>query len=177
MKLHIRDDDGRLTIVPLVRDSITIGRSEGNTIRLTERNVSRKHARLLHDGDILYVEEVKPRFGTRLNGDLIGGKTPVSPGDVIEIGDYQLALHEDTTEMAAKTTCEMPAVGRDDTPIAIPVPPDLGDPNAVTAMINLADLPATVEEQDKQATDTPQQTNHGQTITNKQRTAPNWSNN
>jgi len=146
LKLHIRDDDGRLTIVPLVRDSITIGRSEGNTIRLTERNVSRQHARLLQDGDVLYLEEIKSRFGTRINGDPVGGKIPVCPGDVIEIGDYQLALHEDTTELAAKTTSEMPAVGRVDTPIAIPLPPDVGDPNAVTAMINLADLPASADD-------------------------------
>jgi len=35
MKLIIEDDEGRKTVVPLVRDEITIGRQEGNTIRLT----------------------------------------------------------------------------------------------------------------------------------------------
>lgn|GEM_PF-4596564 len=145
MKLHIRDDDGRLTIVPVVRDSITIGRSEGNTIRLPERNVSRQHARLLQDDGILYLEEVRSRYGTRVNGDPIGGRRAVNPGDVIEIGDYRLALHEDTNEIAVKTTSEMPVVNRDDTPIAIPRSDPDGDPNAVTAMIKLADLPASVD--------------------------------
>ena len=37
-KLIIADDEGKTTVVPLVRDEITIGRKEGNTIRLTERN-------------------------------------------------------------------------------------------------------------------------------------------
>ena len=46
-KLVISDDEGKNTVVPLVRDEITIGRKEGNTIRLTERNVARRHARLL----------------------------------------------------------------------------------------------------------------------------------
>src|SRR6185503_15470220 len=49
LKLIIEDDEGRKTVVPFVRDEITIGRQEGNTIRLTERNVSRRHARLVKD--------------------------------------------------------------------------------------------------------------------------------
>jgi pSer/pThr/pTyr-binding forkhead associated (FHA) protein/tetratricopeptide (TPR) repeat protein len=151
LKLHIRDDDGRLTIVPVVRDSITIGRSEGNTIRLPERNVSRQHARLLQDDGMLYLEEVRSRYGTRVNGDPIGGRRAVNPGDVIEIGDYRLALHEDTNEIAVKTTSEMPILDRDDTPIAIPRSEPGGDPNAVTAMIKLADLPASVEMEEERS--------------------------
>ena len=33
-KLVIQDDEGKTTVVPLIRDEITIGRKEGNTIRL-----------------------------------------------------------------------------------------------------------------------------------------------
>jgi pSer/pThr/pTyr-binding forkhead associated (FHA) protein len=46
-KLVIEDDEGNRTVVPLTRDQYSIGRRDGNTIRLTERNVSRDHARLL----------------------------------------------------------------------------------------------------------------------------------
>ena len=45
-KLVIEDDEGKRTVVPLTRDQYSVGRKEGNTIRLTERNVSREHARL-----------------------------------------------------------------------------------------------------------------------------------
>ena len=45
-KLVIEDDEGKRTVVPLSRDDYTIGRQEGNTIRLTERNVSRTHGRV-----------------------------------------------------------------------------------------------------------------------------------
>src|SRR5579864_1826773 len=45
-KLVIEDDEGKRTTVPLTREAYTIGRKEGNTIRLTERNVSRDHAKL-----------------------------------------------------------------------------------------------------------------------------------
>jgi len=40
-KLLIEDDEGKTVVVPLIRDEITIGRQEGNTIRLSEQNVSR----------------------------------------------------------------------------------------------------------------------------------------
>ena len=42
MKLIIEDDEGRKTVIPVVRDEITIGRNERNLIRLAEKNVSRK---------------------------------------------------------------------------------------------------------------------------------------
>ena len=46
IKLVISDNEGSTTTVPLVRDEISIGRKDGNTIRLTERNISREHCRL-----------------------------------------------------------------------------------------------------------------------------------
>ena len=46
-KLKIQDDEGRSTRVPMLKDNVSIGRDEGNTIRLTDRNVSRNHARLV----------------------------------------------------------------------------------------------------------------------------------
>jgi pSer/pThr/pTyr-binding forkhead associated (FHA) protein len=52
-KLVIEDDEGNRTVVPLTRDQYSIGRRDGNTIRLTERNVSRDHARLVRkDGAV-----------------------------------------------------------------------------------------------------------------------------
>ena len=38
-KLLIEDDEGKTVAVPLIREEITIGRTDGNTIRLTEQNV------------------------------------------------------------------------------------------------------------------------------------------
>jgi ABC transport system ATP-binding/permease protein len=47
MKLVIEDDAGQRREVPLDRDEITIGRREDNVVHLPERNVSRRHARLV----------------------------------------------------------------------------------------------------------------------------------
>ena len=94
-KLIIEDDEGKTTVVPLIRDEITIGRKEGNTIRLTERNVSRKHARLLKQNGSVFIEDISSYNGIKLNGDRVDGRAAVGEGDRIQIGDYQLALKLD----------------------------------------------------------------------------------
>ncbi|WIG98969.1 FHA domain-containing protein [Myxococcus sp. SDU36] len=92
LKLIIEDDEGRKTVVPFVRDEITIGRQEGNTIRLTERNVSRRHARLVRLNGHVVVEDLGSYNGTRINGERIAGQSPLKEGDLVQIGDYDLAL-------------------------------------------------------------------------------------
>ena len=92
LKLIIEDDEGRKTVVPFVRDEITIGRQEGNTIRLTERNVSRRHARLMRNNGHVLIEDLGSYNGIRINGDRISGQVQVADGDLIQIGDYDLAL-------------------------------------------------------------------------------------
>nr|WP_242588387.1 FHA domain-containing protein [Corallococcus macrosporus] len=92
MKLIIEDDEGRKTVVPFVRDEITIGRQEGNTIRLTERNVSRRHARLVRLNGHVVLEDLGSYNGTRINGERVAGQLPLKEGDLIQIGDYDLAL-------------------------------------------------------------------------------------
>ncbi len=101
LKLIIEDDEGRKTVVPFVRDEITIGRQEGNTIRLTERNVSRRHARLVRQNGHVLVEDLGSYNGIRINGDKIQGQVPVHDGDLIQIGDYDLAVQTEATQAAA----------------------------------------------------------------------------
>jgi pSer/pThr/pTyr-binding forkhead associated (FHA) protein/tetratricopeptide (TPR) repeat protein len=96
-KLIIEDDEGKTTVVPLTRDETTVGRKEGNTIRLTERNVSRRHARILrHDGTV-YVEDVGSYNGVKVNGNRIAGRVSIAEGDRVQIGDYLLGIKVDRT--------------------------------------------------------------------------------
>jgi pSer/pThr/pTyr-binding forkhead associated (FHA) protein len=94
-KLLIEDDEGKTVAVPLIREEITIGRLEGNTIRLTEQNVSRRHARLLLRDKQLKVEDLGSYNGTKLNGNPLTGPALLKDGDVILIGDYRLGIKED----------------------------------------------------------------------------------
>lgn len=112
-KLIIEDDAGKQIVVPFTRDVITIGRKEGNTIRLTERNVSRNHARLAKENGHVVLEDLQSFNGIKLNGDRIDGRVLVHEGDTIQIGDYHLALHaqDGVAANAAPTHKMVPASG------------------------------------------------------------------
>ncbi|MCS6912373.1 MAG: FHA domain-containing protein [Myxococcales bacterium] len=97
-KLIIEDDEGKTTVVPLIRDEISIGRKEGNTIRLTERNVSRRHARIIRQNGTIYIEDLNSYNGIKVNGDRITGRAAIGEGDRIQIGDYQLSVKLDKSE-------------------------------------------------------------------------------
>jgi len=105
-KLVISDDEGHATVVPLLRDEITIGRQEGNTIRLTERNVSRSHARLLKRNGAYIVEDLGSYNGVTVNGERIDVKAELAAGDQLGIGDYDLAFQSDV--MATANTMPSP---------------------------------------------------------------------
>jgi ABC transport system ATP-binding/permease protein len=95
-KLVIQDDEGKTTVVPLIRDEITVGRKEGNTIRLTERNVSRRHARILRKNGSVAIEDLNSYNGVRVNGSRIQGRVGLSLSDRVQIGDYLIELKAET---------------------------------------------------------------------------------
>src|SRR5687767_1942195 len=133
-KLVIEDDEGKRTVVPLTRDDYTIGRQEGNTIRLTERNVSRAHGRVRRarangtpqpgggGRDTFVLEDLRSYNGVFVNGLRVAHTQDLQHGDLIQIGDYRIVLQDDavsaietaaipvtTTEPDAKATIPMAA--------------------------------------------------------------------
>ncbi len=107
LRLIIEDEEGATTIVPLGDEEITIGREPGNTIQLTEQNVSRQHARLTPGSDGWLIEDLDSYNGVRVNGVLIEGSVSLNEGDVVQIGDYHLAI----TNNAEQTTLNLDRPG------------------------------------------------------------------
>src|SRR3954471_18290200 len=149
MKLIIEDDEGRKTVVPFVREEITIGRQEGNTIRLTERNVSRRHARLLRQNGHVVVEDLGSYNGIKINGERIQGQTSVNDGDLIQIGDYDLAIQTEASPSMAPTIQMAPgaaplgngtATGHTSSP-RIPVHPPAHPSHPSHPVVHPQDLP------------------------------------
>ncbi|MDI7267837.1 MAG: FHA domain-containing protein, partial [Myxococcota bacterium] len=91
-QLSIVDDEAQVTSVQMTRDEFTVGRKEGSVIRLTERNVSRAHSRVVRENGRFYVSDLGSYNGTKVNGRRIRGKVPLSAGDEIGIGDYVLRI-------------------------------------------------------------------------------------
>jgi pSer/pThr/pTyr-binding forkhead associated (FHA) protein len=100
-KLVIEDDEARRTVVPLSRDAYDVGRSEENAIRLTERNISRRHARFERktstDADATYrIEDLASLTGVYVNGVRLEESVEIAHGDLIVIGDYRISVENES---------------------------------------------------------------------------------
>jgi pSer/pThr/pTyr-binding forkhead associated (FHA) protein len=100
-KLCVVDDESNRTMVKLVRADYSIGRAEDSTIRLTERNISRAHARLYRENGAWVLEDRESFTGSFINGERVKGTRPVKHGDTIQLGDYRLDLSDEEAELAA----------------------------------------------------------------------------
>jgi pSer/pThr/pTyr-binding forkhead associated (FHA) protein len=128
-KLVIQDDEGKTTIVPLIRDEITIGRKEGNTIRLTERNVSRRHARILRNNGEVHIEDLGSYNGIRVNNARIAERVSLRVSDQVQIGDYKLYLKAeglDQVDESRTTPIERVEAGPTDSMPAVAAPMGTG---------------------------------------------------
>jgi len=109
VRLVISDHEGSTTVVPLLRDEVTIGRKEGNTIRLTERNISRRHLQLVRIGGIYKLRDLDSYNGVLVNGRKVEGETQLNNGDQIQLGDYTILVEEDLSARAAPQQPHEPA--------------------------------------------------------------------
>ncbi len=131
MKLVIEDEAGIWSVVPFAADEITIGRAaEGVTFRLGDRNVSRRHARFVRQNGHVFVEDLGSFTGTHVNGERIGGRRRLREGDVVRVGDYDLAVLPDEAQLAPGAPPPLPggappAAPRAPTPAAPDIAPDL----------------------------------------------------
>jgi pSer/pThr/pTyr-binding forkhead associated (FHA) protein len=100
-KLCVVDDESNRTMVKLVRSDYSIGRAEDSTIRLTERNISRAHARLYRENGAWVLEDRESFTGSFINGERVKGARHVKHGDTIQLGDYRLDLSDEEAELAA----------------------------------------------------------------------------
>jgi pSer/pThr/pTyr-binding forkhead associated (FHA) protein len=93
-KIVITDDEGKTTLVPFSRKEFIIGRKKGSSIRLTDRNVSRIHAKLFSDDqNAFYFEDLGSRNGIKVDGNTINGSViKLEPEVRVTVGDYKLSV-------------------------------------------------------------------------------------
>jgi predicted component of type VI protein secretion system len=141
-RLVIEDGEGHRQVVPFAGDEIRVGRApDGNPVRLVDRDVSRRHARFLHAGGVVFVEDLGSANGTRVNGERVEGRRRIREGDLIQIGEYDLAI-----EGGATTAEALSAVVSSTAPTApsLPAtaPPPLPVPSAAPAPAEAPPPPA-----------------------------------
>ncbi|HYP27675.1 MAG TPA: NAD(P)-binding domain-containing protein [Blastocatellia bacterium] len=85
-----KDKDRGVDDVALESEGLTIGRLIGNDLVLNHRAVSRTHAGIKEINGEFWLFNLSNSNGTVLNGELVE-KSPLSEGDIIQIGPYVLA--------------------------------------------------------------------------------------
>jgi pSer/pThr/pTyr-binding forkhead associated (FHA) protein len=81
--------DGRVFNVPA--GVAQVGRAVDNDLVFDDPSLSRKHARLINEGQQLEVEDLGSSNGTYVNGRRVG-RAPVMPGDLIRFGDLNFRV-------------------------------------------------------------------------------------
>ncbi len=80
--------------IPLDRESAVLGRHPECDIVLEVGAVSRQHARITRNKGKFFVEDLKSRNGTLVNGQLISGVHPLHSNDEVQICDVVFTFHE-----------------------------------------------------------------------------------
>jgi pSer/pThr/pTyr-binding forkhead associated (FHA) protein len=99
-KLIIRSDSGEQTSHDLVDETVTIGRSPENSIRLEDVSVSGRHAELMLAGESCYLKDLNSTNGTLVNGAPVAS-VQLRAGDRIRFGKVE-ARYERNVAAAAQ---------------------------------------------------------------------------
>jgi len=100
MKLRFLDGPFAGRIVDLHSDDMSIGREADCDIVLNEDGVSRRHARILRDGDDFVLEDLDSRNGVRINGQRIKKTQTLKSQDRIGISSRILLFIADDAVQA-----------------------------------------------------------------------------
>src|ERR1700745_1854850 len=79
---------------------VTIGREEGNLLRLNDERVSRFHAKVQFDNGEIILTDLESTNGTRVNGNVVQIRR-LRPGDRVGVGRSLLLFGSDK-EIAAR---------------------------------------------------------------------------
>ena len=87
-RVTIRSDSGEQTSHDLVDETVTIGRSPENSIRLEDVSVSGRHAALMLVGENCYLKDLNSTNGTLVNGQPVTSVL-LRAGDRIRFGKVE----------------------------------------------------------------------------------------
>jgi len=114
----------------LDRDWLSIGRDPSNDIVINDPQVSRQHARVTRQGQMVVIEDLGSTNGTFANGVRLTGPHVLSNGDVIGLGDgvtltyYEVGIAADIAEtVVGRPGSAVPPSYEEGVPVAAPKAP------------------------------------------------------
>lgn len=97
-----------------------IGRSDECEVTIEDPLVSRRHARIVFQGDLVTLEDLESRNGVRVNGKLVKSSQRLVDGDRVRIGtqDFVFCLVKKTAGLRPRTTGVLRLCGQCKAPYA-----------------------------------------------------------
>jgi len=130
------------TEYPLEKDELYLGRDVNNDIVVNDPEVSRRHARLVKQGEDFYFEDMGSTNGTFISGQRLANPVLLQPGTKITIGErvelsYVVVSTDPSATVIAPRRVE-PAVQR---PPVAPPPPVQSTPVPPPQPVNIPPAP------------------------------------
>jgi hypothetical protein len=154
--------DGQRRSFSVARDMTVIGRREDCDLRIPLSDVSRKHCRLIKDGDTLRVEDLGSSNGTFVNGQRIQ-TAEIAAGDTLQIGPVVFVAQIDGSPadedlqpvIAATAAGDVAAEGLEEIPEDLVEAPaeleeasELGEADELTEAVPTTPMPASGDSAD-----------------------------
>ncbi len=92
--------DGEGRIIELQGNRVSFGRGPDNDVVILSESVSRNHAAIFKRARLWFVEDSGSKNGVLVNGSF-HKKTPLTPGDVLQIGDVAFRFSQPRSESVA----------------------------------------------------------------------------
>ena len=102
--MTITEKGGKAATREFDKPEITIGRIQGNDIVLPKSNISKRHARIIQNGDGFVIIDSKSTNGTYINGKRIDAPYDLQAGDKIFVGDFTIEIELDEEEDEASVS-------------------------------------------------------------------------
>lgn len=122
-------------VYPIAFLDTSIGRADDVDIRLHDRSVSRRHARIIHRGLSYFVEDAGTTNGIYVNGQKVKRAQQLNTGDVLELGHTMLRFEEGERAPEERTVIQK-------MPEAPPKQPLAEPPSNVQVAPDVAELPS-----------------------------------
>jgi adenylate cyclase len=107
-RLILKGPGGEITEYPLGETSV-LGRSTTASVRLSDREVSRKHSQIDREGDDYVLRDLGSSNGTFLNGKRILGPAKLGDGDEVLIGTSKMEFRLTSAALAGRHEMASPS--------------------------------------------------------------------
>ena len=95
-RLDVFWPDGLFKTFALVDNTVSVGRSTGNTIALETTTISRYHLSITHTGELVMITDLESVNGTFVDGEKLKANEPrpLYGGEEIQVGHLRMIYHQ-----------------------------------------------------------------------------------